>query len=153
MSIASFTKRHFSDPFVYRATPWNGLYCASKAAVQSISDVLSMECKPFNISVLHVAPGGVTSNISTNSGSKYRLPETSLYQNFIPNIIQRIYASQSPTSMPTDVFAKKVVSQALRKSPPLYMSLGGNAWLFVIFKWLPKVWVLRLMWRVYSKKT
>ncbi|GLB35945.1 putative short-chain dehydrogenases reductases (SDR) family protein [Lyophyllum shimeji] len=134
------------------ATPWNGLYCASKAAVQSISDVLQMECKPFNISVFHVAPGGIQSNISANGMSRFKLPEGSLYTAFLPNIIQRINASQAPGAMPTDVFAKKVVTKALQKKPPSYFSTGANATLFAIFKWLPKSFVLWLMWRVYSKK-
>ncbi|KAF5384872.1 hypothetical protein D9615_001337 [Tricholomella constricta] len=134
------------------ATPWNGLYCASKAAVQSISDVLSMECKPFNISVLHIAPGGIQSNISANGASRFSLPENSLYSAFLPNILQRINASQALGSMPTDAFAKEVVATALRKNPPLYLSTGAHTTLFAILKWLPKTWVLWLMWRVYSKK-
>ncbi|RDB28761.1 NADPH-dependent 1-acyldihydroxyacetone phosphate reductase [Hypsizygus marmoreus] len=134
------------------ATPWNGLYCASKAAVQSISDVLYMECKPFNVKVLHVAPGAVVSNISANGGARFSLPENSLYTAFLPNILQRIYASQASNAMPADVFAQKVVSKALSRRPPLYMSLGGTSRIFAFFKWLPKTWVLFLMWRVYSKK-
>ncbi|KAG6911602.1 hypothetical protein DXG01_011905 [Tephrocybe rancida] len=133
-------------------TPWNGLYCASKAAVQSISDVLSMECKPFNISVLHVAPGGIQSNISANAVGRYALPESSLYAAFLPNIIGRIHASQAPGSMPTDIFAKEVAAKALRKSPPMYMSLGSNSTVLAIIKWLPKSWVLWLMWRVWSNE-
>lgn len=134
------------------ATPWNGLYCASKAAVQSISDVLSMECKPLNISVFHVAPGGIQSNLSANGVLRFSLPDDSLYTAFIPNILQRIHASQAPGSMSADAFAKEVVTKALRKSPPSYLSTGSNATLFAVFKWLPKAWVLWLMWRVYSKK-
>lgn len=134
------------------ATPWNGIYCASKAAMQSISDVLSMECKPFNISVFHVAPSSVVSNISANAASKYILPDDSLYSAFLPNIMQRIYASQTKMSMPTDEFARRVVGKALQEKPPLYLAAGGNAWLFTILKWLPKRWVLFLMWREHSKK-
>lgn len=134
------------------STPWNGIYCASKAAVQSISEVLSMECKPLNISVLHVAPGAVRSNISSNAASRFRLSPDSLYSDYLPNIMQRIYASQGPQSMPSDDFAKQVVSKALQKSPPRYLSIGGHAWLFYIFKWLPRGFVLYLMWKQYSRK-
>lgn len=135
----------------YSATPWNGLYCASKAAAQSLSDVLSMECKPFNISVLHVAPGAVQSNIAANGGRDYSLPPDSLYTAYLPNILKRVYASQSPTTMPTEAFAKLVVSKALHPTPPLYLLAGGNTWLFGLMKWLPKSWVLFIMWREYSK--
>ena len=133
------------------ATPWNGLYCASKAALQNISDTLSMEGRPFNISVLHVAPGAVKSNISANAKARFRLAEDSLYTAYLPNIMQRITASQSTNSMATDKFANEVVSKALQTYPPIYMTLGGHSWLFAIFKWLPKTWVLHILWKQYSK--
>lgn len=135
----------------YSATPWNGLYCASKAAAQSLSDVLSMECKPFNISVLHVAPGAVKSNISANGGRDYILPPNSLYTAYLPNILKRVYASQTPDTMPTEAFAKLVVSKALHPTPSLYLLAGGKTWLFGLMRWLPKSWVLFIMWREYSK--
>jgi len=136
----------------FTPTPWNGLYCATKAAVQSISDVLTMECKPFNIDIVHVAPAAVVSNISNNGAAHYTLPSGSLYSRFLPNIMQRIYASQGPHSMPTENFARGVVSKVLKKSPPRYLLIGGNSLLFMMFQWLPKSVLLWIMWRIYSKK-
>jgi len=133
------------------ATPWNGLYSASKAAVKLISDVLTMECKPFNIDVLHVAPGSVKSNISNNA-SGYSLPPDSLYGAFLPNIIARLHSSQGPGSMPSADFARVVVSKALRKKPPQYLTAGGKSTMFTIFRWLPRGVVFYLMWRVWGKK-
>lgn len=133
------------------ATPWNGVYCASKAAVQSISDVLWMECKPFNISVMHIAPGGVRSNVSAAGSALFKLAEGSLYSKFLGNIMDRIYASQAPGSTQTSVFAKQVVTEALGKKPIMYLSTGANSTVLGIFKWLPKKWVLSYMWRIYSK--
>lgn len=133
-------------------TPWNGLYCAAKAAVYSMSEVLSMECRPFGIKVLHVAPGAVKSNISKSGAEVYSLPDNSLYQSYLPNIIVRIWASQGLGSMPTRAFARGVVSKALQKEPPLYMLSGGNSFLFAILKWLPRALVLKYMWGRFSKK-
>ena len=59
------------------STLW--LYYASKAAAHSISECLSMELKPFNISVFHVAPAAV---ISSNAINRSALPNT-LYLNFL----------------------------------------------------------------------
>ena len=41
-------------------TPWSGVYCSSKAALHSLTEVLRAELKGFNISVLLVAPGAGT---------------------------------------------------------------------------------------------
>ncbi|KAF9527729.1 oxidoreductase [Crepidotus variabilis] len=134
------------------STPWNGIYCASKAAANTISEVMSMELRPLGINVLHVAPCSVKSNIANNA-AHFSLSPNSLYTTYLPNIIKRIYISQGSNSMPTAQFAKGVVSRALRAGgPPLYFSAGGSEWTFRLFKWLPKAFVLWYMWRIYSQK-
>lgn len=40
------------------STPFGGIYCASKAALVSLSDALRMELAPFNVKVVIVNPGG-----------------------------------------------------------------------------------------------
>ncbi|KAK7463886.1 NADPH-dependent 1-acyl dihydroxyacetone phosphate reductase [Stygiomarasmius scandens] len=133
-------------------TPWNGLYSATKSSVHIISETLSMECKPFNIRVMNVAPGSVRSNISKNHEGRFRLPENSLYTAFLPNIIMRLNASQTQRTMSAESFAKLVVSRALSRDPPLHLTGGGNSFIFQIFKWLPRTWVLWYLWRLYSKR-
>lgn len=113
-----------------------------------------MECQPYNIKVLHVAPGAVKSNISNNGAAQFSLPENSLWKEYLPDMIRRINASQGPKAMPNEAFAKRVVDKALNKSNSFYnyMTLGGQAFVFSILKWLPRLSVLRLMWKTYSKK-
>ncbi|MEJ6655145.1 MAG: SDR family NAD(P)-dependent oxidoreductase, partial [Pseudomonas sp.] len=43
-------------------TPFCGVYCASKAALLSLSYALRMEISPFGISVLSVKPGAIASD-------------------------------------------------------------------------------------------
>ena len=109
-----------------------------------------MELKPFNISVLHVAPGSVKSNISSNGLARFALAPDTLYSNFLSFILKRAHASQGPYSMPSKDFARLVVSNALRRDPPRYMTIGGRTWLFACLKWLPRGAVLAYMWRFFS---
>jgi len=133
-------------------TPWNGIYSASKAALHSISEVLQMECRPFNIDVMLVAPGAIKSNIAKNQQAIFKLPADSLYTDYLENILNRLHASQAPNRMPTDAFAKLVVTKALQKKPPTYLTAGGNSTLFALLNWLPRAWVLFLMWRQFSRR-
>ncbi|KAF7436574.1 hypothetical protein PC9H_003407 [Pleurotus ostreatus] len=133
-------------------TPWNGIYSASKSALHTLTEVLSMEAKPFNVNVMLVSPGAVKSNIANNSAASFQMPEDSLYKDFIKNIYYRMNVSQAGNSMPTEKFVAKVVSNALQPKPPGYVTLGGNASTFSFFKWLPRAWVLWFMWRIYSKR-
>lgn len=133
-------------------TPWNGLYCATKSAVSMMSEVLNMECRPFNIHVMNIEPAAIKSNISSNQQARFSLPQDSLYAAFLPNIMQRIHASQGPSSMPNEKFAKIAVQKILSHSPPLHLIIGGGAILFKVFRWFPRTLLLWLMWKVYSKK-
>jgi len=119
--------------------PWGGIYAATKSAVHAITEALEMECRPFNIKVLLVAPGGVKSNIAANQS--YDPPPDTLYGKYVDKVLARRDVSQA-SPMPTDVFAKQVVTKALATSPPSYMTLGKSAMLFWFLTWLPRRWVL-----------
>lgn len=109
-----------------------------------------MELKPFNISVVHVAPGSVKSNISSNAIDRFALAPNSLYSDFLSFIMKRIYSSQGPNAMPTEEFAEQVVSNALRKKPPRYMLIGGGSRLFAWLKWMPRGPLLAYIWGLFS---
>lgn len=51
--------------------PYRGIYCASKYAVEGLTEALSTEVKQFGIKVLSVAPGDFNTNISQN---RYHAP-------------------------------------------------------------------------------
>ncbi|KAJ3494646.1 hypothetical protein NLJ89_g10765 [Agrocybe chaxingu] len=103
---------------------------------------------------LHVARALSSPNIAANGTSRFALAPGSLYTDFLAMIHKRINASQERNSMPSDVFARKVVANALKKGgPPQYMTLGGLAFLFSIMKWLPRSWALAIMWKQYSQRS
>ncbi|KAH9996015.1 NAD-P-binding protein [Russula vinacea] len=127
--------------------PWGGIYAATKSAVHTLTDALEMECRPFNIKVLLVAPGSVRSNIAANQ-SYNPLPDT-LYAKYTKKILARRDISQS-SPMAADVFAKGVVTKALAPSPPSYMSLGRNSTVFRFLTWFPRQWVLSFFWKYFG---
>lgn len=133
-------------------TPFNGLYAASKAALHSISDVLSMELRPFNIDVILVTPGGIRTNIANNGAQAFTQPEDSLYKRYLPNILRRLNASQTMGPWSAEEFAEDVVSKSLMKRPPAHV-MNGKSWqVFYVFKWLPRTWSLYLFQRMYLSK-
>ncbi|KAF7364509.1 NAD-P-binding protein [Mycena venus] len=131
-------------------TPWAGVYASSKAAVHSISEVLQMECRPFNIKVMLVCPGGIKTNVAKNASTHFELPPDSLYKKYLPNIMRRMYASQAPTALSAEEFAKIVAGKASSPYPPFYMTMGFNSGKFAIMKWLPRMWVLNYMWKLLT---
>ncbi|KAG1870364.1 NAD-P-binding protein [Suillus tomentosus] len=136
--------------------PWHGLYCAAKAALHALSDALAMECKPFGVKVILVAPGCIQSNISINQAATLELSPTSIYKPYLDRVYERLRANrtQDQGSMPTDEFARRVVAKVLSPNPPTYMSLGTNSRLFAFFHWLPHWLVLCILgWKLVWRKT
>jgi NAD(P)-dependent dehydrogenase (short-subunit alcohol dehydrogenase family) len=113
---------------------------------------MAMECKPFGVKVMLIAPGSVRSNISANQAATLELPSTSIYKSYFDRVYERMYASQGKGSMPTNEFAQRVVAKALSPNPPGYMTLGGGSRLFAFLQWLPRqlvIWIIgsRLVWK------
>src|SRR5262245_62158293 len=88
-------------------TPWTGAYCAAKAALHTLSEVLRMEVAPLGIDVIVVQPGAVRSEVVNNAPvdlERYAAPD-SLYRAAVDAIRRRSQASQrNPTE--ADVFAR-----------------------------------------------
>ena len=120
-------------------TPFAGAYCASKAALHSLSEALRLELSPFGITVVIVQPGAIRSNIG--AAAKEALagvvaPE-SWYVPYQETIEQRATLSQV-NSTPTEQFAAQLVQQVMCPRPPAVIRLGNKSrWLPFLRKWLP----------------
>lgn len=134
----------------HRPTPWMGAYECSKAAVRFLTEVLELECKPFNIKVMLVAPCVVATKIYKNH-KLLELPENSLYKMFLHNIRARIANGLvHSNAMTAAEFAGRVISKADVARPPYYIMDGGNYWWFKLLSWLPRRLMLYIMWKRYS---
>eukprot|EP01132_Coremiostelium_polycephalum_P001401 gene1401-1770_t len=127
------------------ATPFVGMYSASKAAIQTWSDSLRMEMSPFNIKVLMVYPGAVESDIVSNAQTHLQsiIGSYNHYESIKEYIIQRSQLSQTNPMTATE-FADQIVKKViLSHSPPLHYSYGPGSTYFnflyvltsVIGKW------------------
>jgi NAD(P)-dependent dehydrogenase (short-subunit alcohol dehydrogenase family) len=59
--------------------PFDGIYCASKHAVEGLSDALYYELHPFGIRVVLIEPGGFETEILNNHRPARRFTEKSAY--------------------------------------------------------------------------
>ncbi|KXN87143.1 NADPH-dependent 1-acyldihydroxyacetone phosphate reductase [Leucoagaricus sp. SymC.cos] len=105
--------------------PFSVAYNASKAALHSFCNTIRVELAPFNIKVINVITGAVKSNIvkpnTIPAGSLYK-PMEETYQE------RRINRSQM-NAMPTDFYAKIVVTEVLKPKPRAWLWTGNQAFL------------------------
>lgn len=81
-------------------TPFSGSYCASKAALNMLSDALRIELKPFGIKVITVQPGAIRSRFADNANKALARvwTDSSFYKPLEDQVRKRANASQdNPT--------------------------------------------------------
>ena len=119
-------------------TPFAGAYCASKAALHSLSDALRLELAAFGIQVVTVQPGAIASNFGKSAEKRLRavLKPDSWYADLADSIRDRAVLSQAEAT-PVEAFARQMVAQVMQPNPPAVIRLGKKS------RWLPWLnWLL-----------
>ncbi len=125
------------------AMPTMGSYSASKAALQSASEALWYELKPFGVKISIVQPGFVNSRSFQNVylSKKARLSETleapySVYYSSFSKFVERLMHMSHATP---DRIANRIMKLVHQKNPPLWVPVSADANLFnILRRVLPK---------------
>lgn len=130
-------------------TPFSGAYCATKAALHSLSDAMRMELAPFGIEVVVVQPGAIRSSFGDTSlaGVSDLLADDSRYKKVEKNIQDRAVASQQNPTTAEDFSTQLLDSLAGKHGPVIRVGKGSTA-LPMMKRWLP----LSLLDKILSKK-
>ncbi len=107
-------------------TPFAAPYCASKAAVNALSDSLRMELRPCGVNVVTVQPGGIQSAFGEAAGARVSLAENSPYQPVKAGIMTRAQEGQRQ-AMPAETFARLAVDALLAPTCPSVLRIGEKS--------------------------
>ncbi|HBO3045225.1 TPA: SDR family oxidoreductase [Pseudomonas aeruginosa] len=136
-------------------TPFAGAYCASKAAVHTLSDALRLELAPFAVEVLEVQPGAIASNFGASASRELDsvVDERSPWWPLRRQIQARAKASQdNPTS--AEDFARQLLAAVQRRPrPPLVRIGNGSRALPALARWLPRSLLERLLKKRFGLDT
>ncbi len=134
-------------------TPFASPYCASKAAVNALSDSLRMELKPFGIDVVTVQPGGIRSAFGEAAGSQVSLQPDSPYQPVKQGIMSRAQEGQHK-AMPAERFAELVTRALMAPDCPPIVRFGEKSRLLPLLKRvLPDRWLDTVLSRRFQLDT
>ncbi len=128
--------------------PFRSLYCASKAAVNSLSYATAMEVKPLGIDVVAVCPGDVKTNFTKN---RVKISETNeRYGDRIKNAAETIDTKEDKRMSP-DIVGKKVFKLAKVKHPKPLVIVGGKyKVLYGLTKIFPKRWIHGFIYKYFG---
>jgi NAD(P)-dependent dehydrogenase (short-subunit alcohol dehydrogenase family) len=117
-------------------SPFAGPYCASKAALHSLSDAMRLEMAPFGIGVITLQPAKIASKFGDTAARLLRelVPPSSLYLSIFRFMEKRALASQSGATDATQI-ARKIVRAVTSKRPRRLIRLGKNSWIMPFFRW------------------
>jgi len=101
-------------------------YCASKHAIEGLSESLSRELKPFGIHVTIVEPGGFRTNFSGGS-LKWSEIESPAYAETVGKMRQMMRGYHGTQAGDPAKAAAAVVRAVTSENPPLRLPLGPDA--------------------------
>ncbi len=127
--------------------PFRGIYSATKAAVERITETLSMEVKPFHIRVCSVLPGDVASSINQNrlvAAASSGLPYKNDFDRIHAQVNREVSGAQDPLTI------ARVLGQIIcSPHPKLHYAVGPFLQKFSIT--LKKILPQRLYERIILK--
>ncbi|WP_158800128.1 oxidoreductase [Pedobacter sp. L105] len=111
-----------------------GIYCATKFAVEGLSEALAQEIKPFGINLTIIEPGYFRTNFL--SGSSIVVPEHPILEYTAIEENKRKHSEDIPGNQPGDPekAADVMISIAQLAEAPLRLLLGSDAYQFANYK-------------------
>lgn len=130
--------------------PFRGVYSATKASLEALTESLSMELKEFNIRVCSVLPGDVATGINQNR-LVVQLRENSVYAQNFTKVHRQINEEVTHADNPLGI-AKAIARIIETPHPRLHYTVGpflqkAAVWLRIL---LPQRFFERLLMRFYG---
>lgn len=134
----------------YMGLPYRGIYSASKASLEILSEALRMEVEPFGIEVTTVAPGDFATNIASRRFHSEVIKDSAY---------EKIYQQQLNTinkdvnqGLDTKVMAEAIYKIICSKNKKVHYQVGAFMQKFSITlkKLLPDTWYEKLLKNHYK---
>ena len=106
--------------------PYQGLYSASKFAVEGLSEAYVLELKTFGIKVCLVEPGDFATNFTINRSLSQLTKENADYSEIYERSMAIIEKSENAGARP-ELMARKVCALVNAKNPPFRNLVGPAA--------------------------
>ncbi len=102
--------------------PFRGVYCATKSALDLLSETMRMELSPANIHVSYIQPGDIRTEINTNRiiARRSKSPESPHYKRFqqiYREISEEVSSAKSPETVARTVYEVMNIARPKMRYP------------------------------------
>ena len=125
--------------------PYRSLYCATKSALDILSQSMALELNPYGIYVVSICPGDIKTNFSPNRVKNFQTNER--YLNRIENATNHIDKRENKR-MSVDYAGKKIYKICTKKHPKQRYIIGFKYKMFYIAQ---KLIPLRIFNKILAK--
>jgi len=140
---------HISSVAALAAMPFQSFYSASKAALNAYSMGLENELRPYNVKVLSIMPGDVSSGFT---GARKKVEDPSnLYKGRVERSIKKM-ESDEQKGEPSKKVSKKILKIINKKHPRCLYTVGFSYKVLVfLMKVLPSRMVNKILYKIYAE--
>lgn len=129
--------------------PFQSMYCASKVAVEAVSEALRTELKPFGVKVSIIEPGDTKTGFTDSRIFVADANEHSVYRDTFKKSVGVMIKDETNGPDPV-VVAKQVYRIIGKKNPPVRVIVGLQYKVFVFLKrFLPARFVSFIISKMY----
>lgn len=128
------------------SVPFTGFYCATKFALEGMSEALRLELKPFNIRVVLLEPGDIQSGLTKHRIRAERSRHPGPYEEQFKTTL-RVIEDDENNGATTERVAEKIGEIIGKRSPKLRYVVGKPQQRLAVFlkKVLPSAWYEKII--------
>ena len=131
-------------------TPFNGAYCISKHAMESLGEVYRRELMMYNIDVVSIQPGPIESSLWNKNIDKYPEFDGTDYEKLLRRS-NKVMKAAKRNALPAVVISKLIYKILTRKTK-LHFVVNKNWLPTVLFiKFMPARWVDKIFYKQLFK--
>lgn len=131
-------------------TPFNGAYCVSKHAMESLAEIYRRELIMYDIDVVSIQPGPIKSKLWEKNVNKYELYENTAYKQLMQRS-NRIMEKAAENALPAEVISKLILKILTKKTKLSFVVTKNKLTTIFFIKYLPARWVDAIFYKKFFK--
>ena len=131
-------------------TPFNGAYCISKHAMESLAEIYRRELMMYDVDVVSIQPGPIKSKLWTKNVNKYAEFENTAYDQLMKRS-NKIMEKAEQDALPAQVISKLILKILTTKTKLAFVVNKNKLATLFFIRYIPSRWVDNIFYKKLFK--